>query len=283
MDTQQESAARVNAALQYAVRGWRTIPLHSIRPDGQCTCGRSDCASPAKHPKLRAWPQHATVDPDVIRRWWLWWPTANLGVATGGGLVVLDVDGDTGAESLRALEQAHGGLDTPRSITARGSHYLFYVEGPMRNATGIRPGLDIRADGGFIVAPPSLHPSGKRYAWDLTAHPDETPLMPAPRWLLALCAESRARPAGTAGAELRLVQGDRNDRLFRLACAWRRQGIGAAALRAMVAAVSAHHAVPPLPRSELDRIAASAAKYPPGGEDDGTTDELLARALGVTA
>jgi hypothetical protein len=101
--------------------------------------------------------------------------------------------------------------------------------------------------------------------------------------LLALSVESRDRPVGTPGEELRLLKGERNGRLFRLCCAWRRQGIGAAALRAMVAAVSAHHCDPPLSRDELDRIAASAAKYAPASEDDAATDELLARALGVTA
>jgi hypothetical protein len=281
--TIDDATVLVNAALRDAARGWRVHPVHGIL-DGRCTCNRR-CEHPGKHPRLARWPQLATTDPQRIQRWWSWWPTANIGIATGGGLLVLDVDPARGGDdSLAALKQAHGGFDTPRNLTGGGgAHYLFRVEGPVKNATDMRPGLDIRGDGGFIVAPPSLHVTGRRYAWDVSVHPDDVPLAPAPRWLLALSAEPRVRPAGISGEDLRLVEGERNDRLFRLCCAWRRQGIGAAALRGMLSAVNAHHVDPPLSRRELDTIAASAARYAPAGEDDVATDELLARALGATA
>src|SRR5262249_35096087 len=162
-------------------------------------------------------------------------------------LLGLDVDGDVGAESLATLEHRHGLLqDTPRSLTGGGGlHYLFTVETVVANKVRIAPGLDIRGDGGLIVAPPSLHVRGQRYVWDLAAHPDETPVAPAPRWLLALIATSSCRRAGP-GEELRIGLHTRNHRLFRLACAWRRQGIGQAALREMLVAVNHHHADPPL-------------------------------------
>jgi hypothetical protein len=284
MDSSQEPAMLVNAALGYGRRGWRVLPVHTIRPDSRCTCGRATCDSPGKHPKLKDWPKLAATDADVIWRWWQWWPTANVGIATGTGLLVLDVDGDAGAESLADLERRHGHLfDTPRALTGGGgAHYLFTVEGTIANKVKIAPGLDVRGDDGQIVAPPSRHASGRRYAWDVTAHPDEVPLAPAPRWLLELIATSPCRMAGTPGDELRIGLHTRNDRLFRLACAWRRQGIGQAALLEMLVAVNRHHAAPPLDDpAELDRIAASAARYAPGGEDDAATNELLARALGL--
>jgi Bifunctional DNA primase/polymerase, N-terminal/Primase C terminal 1 (PriCT-1) len=282
METLTECAALVNAAVAYAARGWRTMPVHGIVA-GCCTCGSPRCEHPGKHPRLKNWPTQATTDMDIIRRWWTWWPAANVGIVTGQGLLVVDVDPRHGGdESLAALEAAHGALDTPRALTGGGgSHHFLRVERPVQNATGIRPGLDIRGENGFVVAPPSLHASGRRYTWDLSADPDEVPLQPAPRWLLALCAERQHHPAGTPDEELRLQHGERNNRLFRLACAWRRQGIGAAALRDMLSAVSAHHCVPPLGRDELERIARQAAKYAPGSEDDVATDELLARALGA--
>ena len=286
MDIPQEPAMLVNAALAYGRRGWRVLPVHTIRRDRRCTCGRAACDSPGKHPKLTNWPTLATTDADVIRRWWQWWLTANVGIATGTGLLGLDVDGDVGAESLATLEHRHGLLqDTPRSLTGGGGlHYLFTVETVVANKVRIAPGLDIRGDGGLIVAPPSLHVRGQRYGWDLAAHPDETPVAPAPRSLLALIATSSCRRAGPPGEELRIGLHTRNHRLFRLACAWRRQGIGQAALRQMLVAVNRHHVDPPLDDpSELDRIAASAARYAAGGDADGATDALLAQALGVTS
>jgi putative DNA primase/helicase len=287
MGTLDESVTPVNAAVHYAMRHrWRVLPVHGIRADGCCTCGRVACATPGKHPRLTRWPELATTDTDLIGRWFTWWPDANVGIATGDGLLVPDVDGDAGVETLAELERQHGDLpDTPRGLTGGGGvHYLFKVDEPVRNKVAIAAGLDIRGDHGFIVAPPSLHVSGRRYSWDISAHPDETPLAPAPRWLLDLIAGATHRPASTPGEELRLVQGERNDRLFRLACRWRRDGMGAAALREMLDAVNRHHCVPPLDDpAELDRIAASAAHYSPASEEDAATDALLAQALGVTA
>ena len=172
----------------------------------------------------------------------------------------------------------------PRQFTGGGGvHYLLRVEGSVGNRVNLAPGIDLRGDGGFIVVPPSRHESGRRYAWDLAAHPEETPLAPAPRWLLDLIAVATHRPVNTPGEELRLVQGERNDRLYRLACAWRRKGVGHGALRAMLDAVNRQHCVPPLDDpAELDRIAASAAHYSPASEEDAATDALLAQALGVT-
>jgi hypothetical protein len=257
----------VAAALEYAGRWrWRVIPLHTNHA-GRCTCGRASCHTPAKHPRLKGWPAQATTDPQVIAQWWSWWPEANVGIATGAGLLVPDIDGDVGAESLAALEREYGLLpDTPRSITGGGGyHYLLRADVPIRNAVGLRPGVDIRADGALIVAPPSLHISGRRYCWDVTADPAVVPVAPAPRWLLDLvCTTAKARAASTTpGSELHLVRGERNDRLYRLACGWRAKGIGRTALLEMLQVVNRHHADPPLLDDELEKIATSAAKHDP--------------------
>jgi putative DNA primase/helicase len=281
MDSSQEPAMLVNAALHYARRRWRVLPVHGIH-GGRCTCGRADCESPGKHPRLRDWPRLATIDADRIGRWWSWWPNANVGIATGNGVLVLDVDGDAGVESLAELERQHGQLfDTPRALTGGGgSHYLFTVENTIANKVQIASGLDVRGDNGQIVAPPSLHVSGRRYVWDLTAHPDEVPVAPAPRWLLELISTAFRRMPTATGEELRLERGTRNDRLFRLACGWRRQGLGHKAIRAMLEVVDREHCVPALAdRRELDDIADSATKYPPGG--DIADEALLAAALRV--
>jgi hypothetical protein len=272
------------AAAYYATRfAWRVIPLHTIR-GGHCTCGHGDCSSPGKHPRCTGWQQAATTDPATITRLWQRFPGTNIGVLTGD---ILALDSDArhgGADSLADLERQHGALPlTPHSHTGGGGdHYLFRAESPVGNKVNVARGLDIRGVGGFIVVPPSLHGSGRRYAWDVAAHVEDTPLAPAPPWLMALCAQDTQPAPGSPEDELHLVLGERNDRLFRLACGWRRKGIGAAALLDMLRAVNAHHVDPPLAARELAVIVESVvARYVPVSDDDLATDALIARALGV--
>jgi hypothetical protein len=215
----------LTAALDYASRGWRPIPLHTIR-DRRCTCGRSTCDSPGKHPRLAAWPTRATTDEQTIRDWWARWPDANVGIVTGNGLVVLDVDPRHGGDtSLAELERAHGPLpDTVRALTGGdGTHFYLAVDQPIGNRAGLAPGIDLRGESGFVVAPPSLHASGRRYALELGANPDEVPLAPAPAWLLERIHADRpsgiSRPPDEWAALVRgpIAEGMRNDSLARLA------------------------------------------------------------------
>ena len=116
-------------------------------------------------------------------------PEANIGIMRGAewGLVVLDVDPRHGGdEALRDIEQEHGALPpTPATLTGGGgTHYLFEHPGEeVRNMADLldRGGLDLRGDGGFIIAPGSRHVSGGEYLWEASAHPDDVPLAPLPR------------------------------------------------------------------------------------------------------
>jgi hypothetical protein len=178
------------AAIQYAVQGWCIVPLHSFFGGG-CTCEKPGCGSPAKHPLTPNGVHAATTDETTIRRWWAEAQgLANVGIATGqnSGLVVVDVDAKSGGiMTISRLENAHGKL--PRTPTAEtgggGRHYYFrYPDGEcISNRAGILPGIDVRGDGGYVVAPPSRHVSGNHYAW---AVPPETPLADLPAWLLEL-------------------------------------------------------------------------------------------------
>src|SRR5262245_25783682 len=107
---------RLQAALAYAVRGWRVLPQHFI-DQGRCSCGQ-DCGSSAgKHPLNRGGVTDATTDTALIEGWWASWPLANVGIATGpeSGLFMLGPDGQAGIEALAALEARHGPLPaTPR-------------------------------------------------------------------------------------------------------------------------------------------------------------------------
>lgn len=180
----------LGAALAYAARGWAVFPLHAWRA-GRCSC-RRDCPHPAKHPLTRHGFHDATTDEPIIRSWWGRWPWANVGVATGArsGLVVVDVDPRSGGtESLDRLQSLMGSLPaTLSATTGSGGTHLYYRHpgGEVRNTAGrlpgiteALPGLDLRGDGGYVVAPPSGHASGAAYTWadeaEAVAH--------APGWL----------------------------------------------------------------------------------------------------
>lgn len=164
----------LTAALQYAARGWAVLP---IRPG-------------AKVPLTQHGVKDATTSEITIRRWWQQWPTAGVGIACGeaSGIIVLDVDPRSGGEESART------LDRPSTLTAMtgggGYHYIYASPGgPRRGRNGWLPGVDIKADGGYIVAAPSQHESGARYAWAA----DDIPVAPAPQWLLDATAPP-ARP-----------------------------------------------------------------------------------------
>jgi hypothetical protein len=143
--------------------------MHTPTPAGcSCTDGRA-CTKPGKHPRV-LWSAGQRVGVGQLVRWWRRWPAANVGIVTGAvsDLLVVDVDGRHGGyESLAELERIHGHYPTMAVATGGGGRHLYY-----RNREGVtiqgsagklRPGMDIRADRGLVVAPPSLHASGNRY------------------------------------------------------------------------------------------------------------------------
>jgi hypothetical protein len=171
----------LEAALTYAARGWAVVPI----------------GAGAKYPDLEAWQDQATTDPTVIGQWYTQRPGRGVGIATGhaSGIFVLDVDvahGKDGDESLRILEEQHGPLPaTVEAITGSGGRHLFFRLPPgveISNSAGrLGPDLDIRANGGQVVAAPTIHPdTGQPYAWDLEHHPAEHPIADAPPWLIEL-------------------------------------------------------------------------------------------------
>lgn len=172
------------AAHTYAARGWRVIP---VRPG-------------EKRPAVDRWTDAATIDPQLIDDWWGRWPNFGVGIVTGQThdgrglyLFVLDVDiTDTkrGDDTIADLEHTHQPLpDTVEAQTGGGGrHLLFHAPHEIRNdqAARLGPGLDIRGAGGFIVAPPTIHPSGNPYMWEHEHHPDDLAVADAPQWLLEL-------------------------------------------------------------------------------------------------
>lgn len=141
---------------------------------------------------MTAWRRHQEHPPaeEELRAWFAKWPEANVAIVTGAvsGLVVLDVDpGSGGAESLAAIESRHGRLPaTVEAETGGGGRHLYFAHpgGEVRNRAALAPGLDLRGDGGMVIAPPSIHPSGRPYGWRRGRAPEEAMLAPLPVWLL---------------------------------------------------------------------------------------------------
>jgi putative DNA primase/helicase len=277
----------VHVALAYAARGWPVLPLHTPHDDGSCDCGRAPCASPGKHPRTRHGLRDASTDPSQIQRWWSTWPHANMGVRTGAasGLVVLDVDvRHDGDLTLRRLVQYHGALPpTVAVVTGSGGRHLYFAlpdAVPVRNSAGrLGPGLDIRAEGGYVVACPSLHVSGRRYAWEPGCHPDEMPVATLPGWLrerLVAPPEQRndhvERGTGQANTlaigrvpviEGRIPEGERSATLTSLGGTMRHRGISPEAIAAALQVENTTRCDPPLPETEVATIAASVGRYAP--------------------
>ena len=211
MTTARSRPRPVEAALAYAHRGWAVFPCHHPVPSG-CSCRSPECASAAKHPRTRRGLHDATIHPEVIARWWSAWPQANVAIRTGAGrpagargVVVLDVDPLHGGDaSLDRLVAAHGPLPATRLVRTGndGVHLYFAHPGetvPNSAGTRLGPGLDVRGDGGYVIAPPSVHASGVTYRWGTIRD-----LAPLPPWLAdLLVAPKHERRPGPDPTQLR--------------------------------------------------------------------------------
>jgi hypothetical protein len=268
----EPTTALLDAALAYAAKGWHVFPCHTPTKDG-CSCTKRDaCNDIGKHPRTKHGLSDATTDEATIRRWWQMWPKANVAIRTGAvsGLVVLDRDDyKGGADSLEALERTYSPLpETVLGLTGGGGQHYAFAHAGSHVKTGVDtlgPGLDTRADGGYIIAPPSLHKSGKRYVWEVLHEPDDLPLAPLPEWVRVLCQETTQarRTAASAGAFIPNHQ--RNDTLFRMGSSMRARGFTDAVILAALREMNATQCEPPvLTDAELRKIVGSIAKYEPG-------------------
>jgi putative DNA primase/helicase len=285
--------------LEYGRRGFRVFPLQSVR-DGVCTCqewrDRNDkgpCPTPGKHPRFRNWQERATCDADAIEEFWWNHKGSNVGIATaaGSGVFVLDVDPKNGGDdSIETLISKHGRLpDTLQAMTGSGGkHFYFAHPGkPVKNGVALLPGLDVRGDGGLVVAPPSIHVSGREYAWDGLDEFADMPVLAAPAWLLELM---NGKPVNGKSARFELpaeiCEGERNETLHRYACSLRGSagGLDVHEILTAVIGVNRSRCRPPLDDAEVKTLVESACRHekgngrkqPAGGGEDErlTTNEL---------
>jgi len=196
-------------------------------------------------------------------------PDSNIGIATGiiSGIVVLDIDHkNDGMTKLRQIEALHG--DLPVTVTGRtGNGYHLYFRHPgtsivSRAAVAGIAGLDIRGDGGYVVAPPSRHASGNEYLWE--HRPDKAARAAMPDWLIKLISAPATAPVApqTTSARNPVPEGQRNDVLFRLACSLGTKGLTETAITAALQAENVERCQPPLAEGEVVAIVRSAARYP---------------------
>ncbi len=189
----------LGAALEYVRAGWFIAPLHSIAR-GRCTCGREDCIAPGKHPRLGRGYQPSR-DPKQVTAWWNQYPASNIGIFTGpSNLVVLDIDPRNGGdESFSELESRFGELPVTRWVITGGGGWHIYFWRPAHvedvRSCAIAPGVEVKSRSGYVVAPTSIHISGREYAWDSGRGP-ETPLADAPAWLLNAARSTKREHSG---------------------------------------------------------------------------------------
>jgi hypothetical protein len=238
----------IKQAVSYANRGWPVFP-----------CDK-------KIPLTANGFKDATKEEAQIRVWWNKWPLANIGIATGSGsgLIVVDIDPRHGGdESFLELEKQCGGLPkTVESLTGGGGRHLFFAcSVPMKNKANILPGIDIRADGGYIIAPPSVHENGQSYEWELSHHPDEIPFAPLPECLQSFLTKTvQEKPPH---AEEKISEGSRNSYLTSLAGVMRRRNASEEAIFQALRQENVSRCSPPLDESEVQKIASSISRYEP--------------------
>lgn len=246
------TSSMLDAALAYGERGWRVFPVFG--PKEQCP---SD-SSPGKTPRIKAWEKNASTSAHQIKRWWGMWPESNIGLCTGAEFVVLDIDGPHAEMQLRARE-----YEVPESLevkTGKGRHIYLIGDKSIHNRTKLingEPGVDIRGEGGYVVAPPSVHQNGRVYEFV-----DETAaLAPLPAWMRELHGKRNEKPVDATSSEP-ITEGGRNDELARVAGSYRAKGLGFAEIYALLRDVNGRRCKPPLEDGEVRTIAESIARYP---------------------
>lgn len=202
------------AALAYAAEGLPVFPVFGFT-GAACSCGDAACTDQGKHPATPRGLTDATTDPEQIKAWWHVAPkgSLNVGIAVPDGYLVVDVDPKhQGYEQLAALEAANGQLPPTRTAgTGSGGEHAWYrmppgwaLPGKLQLDGAPQRGLDTRQLGGYVVAPPSMHASGRRYKWagDGSVPWKDQAIAVAPDWLIAQGGPRGERAVATELTEL---------------------------------------------------------------------------------
>jgi Bifunctional DNA primase/polymerase, N-terminal/Primase C terminal 1 (PriCT-1) len=238
----------MKAALALASRGLAVFP----------------CRERSKLPATEHGFLEATRAASAITEWWSLLPNANIGIATGpaSGIFVLDIDSPEAETELHKVEAEFGLLPpTVEVITGKGRHCYFKYPGDhvLKNTQGrIAAGIDSRGAGGYVLAPPSIHPSGRRYEWSVDTDKE---FADAPAWLIEkLAAGSNGHTPTPPDQWVEIAaegisEGARNATLTRLAGYFlRRPNIDPLLILELLQGWNEGRCRPPLPSSDIERI-----------------------------
>ena len=227
------------------------------------------CLVRGKRPACERGCLAATTDESIIRQWWQSEPRYNIGIACGAisGFFVVDIDGHEAETRLTKLESEHGKLPASvEVITGKGRHVYFRYqpEHPVRNtASKIAPGIDTRGDGGYVLAPPSVHPSGREYCWSVDT---AGKLTNAPPWLLdRINGRANGKPVATPPTAWSALvhdgvdEGQRNDACTRLCGYLLRRNVNAHVALGLLQIWNLTRLRPPLAEAEIEQIVNSVA------------------------
>lgn len=245
-------------ALRYADMGFAVFP---VKPGTKGAYIKEGDKLVSSGQLLKSWISEATTDKSIITDWWTRWPNADICIATGsvsGGLIVVDLDVDedkgiNGYDVFKQWQKDNGELpDTCQAITGRGGYHLFYRDSTQhRPRIGMYDGIDIRAESSYVVAPPSLHPNGRRYEWEYP--PDEYPITQANetvRKFLAGPVPEKQKKQFFESPET-IPEGERTSSLIRLIGSLKTKGLNERSIQAAVEQENASKCVPPLTDQEL--------------------------------
>jgi hypothetical protein len=238
----------IDAALSYIANGFKIFP---------CKLDKT--------PLTEHGLKDATEIQIRVKELWTKYPDANIGVLTDG-YIVLDFDKKNGGlDSLTKMETDHGPLPKTRIHRTGGGGLHYIYKNP--NGTNVRntvafagySGVDIRANGGYIIGPPSIHASGNKYEVL-----DKSPIIPAPDWLIETIKKKTAPSlSATPGEGEPILEGQRDATLTKLAGVMRRQGMTETEILAALEIANKRCQPEPLPEKDIQRIAKSISRYAP--------------------
>lgn len=233
-------------ALRYAEMGFAVLPL---KPK-------------SKVPITKNGFKDATTDPQIISSWWGKTPEANIAIATGsksGGLVVIDLDRDKekgidGYETLKNWQEEHSTLpETWTSITGRGGYHLFYKDSAInKSRINIYEGIDIRAENGYVVVPPSIHENGNQYEWEYGPG-DGVEIADVNNTIIKFLAGPVPEEKPGFQMQEAIPEGERHKALIALIGSEKARGIGDSAIRNLVRSENQEKCKPPLTDEELEK------------------------------
>jgi uncharacterized protein (DUF927 family) len=255
----ESTVSLLDSALYYAKElGWCVFPVHV-----------------SKIPAIKDWPNEATTDEQKIRAWWKENPNYNIAILTGerSGIVAMDIDPrNGGTEMLYEKIFEYGAL--PHTITFKtgggGVHYIFKHPGWRVKSKGVFEGIDSKGDGGYIVVPPSLHPSGKRYEQQVMT---EAAIMPD--WWAKQVRDkepvkgvrkviNKPFPKDKYLNDEIIPEGNRDETLHSIACSMRAYALEESQIYALLSVVNETRCIPPMEDKYIVKISKSAAKHEPG-------------------